>query len=111
MVDWFDDVYSSPEKHDLELVGEVQWDEPCWSFDLTVVWFERYTGTFYWDSDSGCSCPSPFENVLSKDDLEKGTFHEAADALQARMQEQPEDTLSDEAPGEVVDLIGRMREL
>lgn len=56
------DIYSSPERFGLETFGEIQWGEPCYSFDLTVVWRRPADGTFFYCEDSGCSCPSPFED-------------------------------------------------
>lgn len=114
MSDWETDVYYNPEKHELETVGTIQWDEPCYSFDITAVWYHRDTGTFYWGSDSGCSCPSPFENVTDKSQLNSGTFHQAAAALQTRHDAYVDDgwtELRSEVGAEIADLIARMREL
>jgi len=55
-------IYYDPEKHGLRTVGEVEWSEPCYDFNLTVVWQDVDTGAYYYASDSGCSCPSPFED-------------------------------------------------
>jgi hypothetical protein len=57
------DPYYSPEKFGLRTIGEVQWGEACYSFDLTVVWQDVTTGALYYADDSGCSCPSPFESI------------------------------------------------
>ncbi len=61
-------LYSSPGKFGLATVGEVEWDDACYSFDLTVVWKDIETGALYFADDSGCSCPSPFEDT-GRDDL------------------------------------------
>lgn len=61
-------LYGQPEKFGLRTIGEMQWGEACWSFDLTVVWQDTTTGALYFAEDSGCSCPSPFENT-GRDDL------------------------------------------
>ena len=55
-------VYYSPESYGLRTVGEIEWSEPCYDFNLTVVWQDVTTGAYYYASDSGCSCPSPFED-------------------------------------------------
>jgi hypothetical protein len=68
--------YQNPEAAGLELVGEVEWSARSYEFDLTAVWRDATTGAFYWASDSGCSCPSPFENTTF-DDLHTGTKFEA----------------------------------
>ena len=62
-------VYYHPEKSGLETVGEIEWSEPDWSFDLTVVW-KKTRGEYYLASDSGCSCPVPFDDYTSVESLE-----------------------------------------
>lgn len=63
------DVYYNPADHGLEIVGEFDWDEPCYSFDICVVWKER-RGVYWVGNDSGCSCPSPFEYITDKNELD-----------------------------------------
>lgn len=66
---WTDpDVYSQPEQFGLTLLREIDLYERCYSFDLVVVWWHE-DGTIYWGTDSGCSCPSPFEDITSLDQL------------------------------------------
>lgn len=56
-------IYSNPERFGLEFVGQVDWSSGMWEFDLTVVWRSTVVdGLWYVGRDSGCSCPSPFEN-------------------------------------------------
>jgi hypothetical protein len=62
-------VYYSPEQWNLEPFAELELTEPDYSFDLVVVWRHKDTGELYYGADSGCSCPSPFENFSSIDDL------------------------------------------
>jgi hypothetical protein len=57
------DLYYSPEKLGLATIGEVEWGDGCYSFDLTVVWRDVETGVLYFADDSGCSCPSPYEDT------------------------------------------------
>ncbi|MFD5814355.1 hypothetical protein [Streptomyces sp. NPDC127038] len=64
----YSDIYGSPEKYGLRTIGEVQWGDACYSFDLTVVWQDTTTGALYFADDSGCSCPSPF-NMTGRDGL------------------------------------------
>ncbi len=75
----WDDVYYNPEKFGLEKVGEVDDPGACYSFDIFAVW-RAADGTLYWGQDSGCSCPSPFEDVRGLEDLETGGSNEAAAA-------------------------------
>jgi len=59
-------LYSSPEKHGLTTVGEIEWGYGDYSFDLTVVW-KTADGKFLYAEDSGCSCPSPFDETALVD--------------------------------------------
>jgi hypothetical protein len=72
---YYNDPYSSPEKYGLEIVGEVEWYDEPYEFDMTVVWKDK-EGQLYYASDSGCSCPSPFEDFDSVQDLTVATKHE-----------------------------------
>lgn len=62
-----ENIYYNPEKHDLVLVSEFDMGGP-YEFDMTVVWHEAGSG-YYIGTDSGCSCPTPFENYDGKADL------------------------------------------
>src|SRR5699024_372088 len=46
---------------DYEEIGEVEWSEESYQFDLTRVYRQISTGALFYATDSGCSCPSPFE--------------------------------------------------
>ena len=53
--------YYDPQKLGLKIVGEID----CgggYEFDKFVVW-EKADGSKWYATDSGCSCPSPFENT------------------------------------------------
>ena len=62
-------VYYNPQIHSLEIIGEIVWSEPCYDFDLTMVWKSK-RGEYWVASDSGCSCPSPFEDYNKIEDLD-----------------------------------------
>lgn len=64
-----DDVYYNPEKFGLTTVGEIEWDNESYSFNLTAV-FRNEQGEYFMASDSGCSCPSPFESFTSVEMLD-----------------------------------------
>lgn len=55
-----ENLYSNPENMGYEIVEVMELDEPCYSFDLLVVWRDP-EGELKWATDSGCSCPVPFE--------------------------------------------------
>lgn len=109
-----DDPYYQPEAFGLTTVGEVEWSEPDYSFDLTVLWKDA-AGTLHWADDSGCSCPSPFEDYTTLESLETGTFHEFASHLNARLAQmrgsefQTRDVIH--AEPQVVDLLAKVREV
>lgn len=52
---------SFPDEDKYEVIGEVDPGE-AYQFDTVAVWREKATGRVVWDMDSGCSCPSPFED-------------------------------------------------
>lgn len=54
--------YTDPADFGLKLIGEIEWGDGCYSFDLTVVWRRDFDGKLVYAEDSGCSCPSPFED-------------------------------------------------
>ncbi len=62
-------IYYSPEDFGLEVVGEFDWSEPDYSFDMLVVWKES-RGKYWVGEDSGCSCPSPFEDITDINELD-----------------------------------------
>lgn len=62
-------IYYNPEDFGLETVGQMDWTEPNWDFDMLVVWKEK-RGRYWIGEDSGCSCPSPFENVTDINELD-----------------------------------------
>lgn len=56
------DIHGSPEKFGLATIGEIEWSSGAYEFDLTVLWKRESDGRFVYAEDSGCSCPSPFED-------------------------------------------------
>ena len=72
-------VYCNPEKHGLEVVGELEDPNASYSFATVVFW--RKGRKVYAASDSGCSCPSPFEDYNSIEELTPVTSMRAAQDL------------------------------
>ena len=66
---WENNPYYHPEKFGLVTVAELEMRERNYDFWIVAVWRHTETGKLYWASDSGCSCPSPFEDYHSLDDL------------------------------------------
>lgn len=63
--------YYDPEKWGLEEVAEIDYSSGNYEFDYRVVWRHKETGKFYTARDAGCSCPSPFEDYLTLEDLDE----------------------------------------
>lgn len=56
-------------------IGEVDLAEPDYSFNLIGFWVRKHDGMIMYTTDSGCSCPMPFEDTkvgeLSETTLDK----------------------------------------
>jgi hypothetical protein len=62
-------IYYNPEDFGLETIGEFDWYEESYEFDITAVWKSK-RGEYWIGNDSGCSCPSPFEDFRDINDLD-----------------------------------------
>lgn len=74
------DVYYNPEKFGLTTVFEAD-DGGSYEFDIFAVWKDDY-GNFYYGTDAGCSCPSPFEWATSLEDVTQASKHEIITAFE-----------------------------
>ena len=75
--------YYSPEKCGLEIFKSID-TAGSYEFDMFVVWKKLDDNTLWWDTDSGCSCPSPFDNGDHGHDLKpitEETWHGFKEAL------------------------------
>ncbi|TVZ01222.1 hypothetical protein EAS64_33630 [Trebonia kvetii] len=63
------DVYNQPEAFGLEIVATVEDEYASYSFTTFVILRDPATGEVFYASDSGCSCPSPFEDYTSRESL------------------------------------------
>jgi hypothetical protein len=61
-------VYYNPEDFGLKVIAELNDPHASWDFQDTVFWTDGKL--VYGASDSGCSCPSPFESYNSLEELE-----------------------------------------
>lgn len=76
---WDNNPYYHPEALGLTFFAEIGGYE-SYEFDIMAIW--EKDGKFYWAVDSGCSCPSPFEDFNSLDDLDSGNARKAIKAVQ-----------------------------
>lgn len=97
----YTDPYSKPEAYGLEIIGSIEWDDEPYEFDMTVVWRDKETGILYYANDSGCSCPSPFEDFSSKDELTETTPQELQLYLHKRNTDGKQDM-------DIANLMGRI---
>jgi hypothetical protein len=72
--------YLTPNEFGLTLVDSIDISDGCYQFNIVAVWRDE-NGKHYWDSDSGCSCPSPFEAVFSIDELKSLTNDHDVDEM------------------------------
>lgn len=78
-----DNIYYNPEAYGLEIVAEIEYSSGSYEFDTRVVWKEKKAKKYWTMRDSGCSCPTPFEdyNLGNIDKLDKR-------AIRAEVQEE-----------------------
>ena len=58
---WDSNPYYHPEQYGLTEIGELD-NGGSYEFDKLVIWQQDATGLLYYDTDSGCSCPTPFDD-------------------------------------------------
>lgn len=80
-------IYYSPEDYGLTPVGCLAQDGLDYEFHILAIWKDK-DGNIYWEEDSGCSCPIPFEDCRfnGPDDHNLGTDLQA---LMAALDEFP----------------------
>lgn len=63
----------------MRYLGGLSDDREAWQFDMFDVW---YIGDqLYWGADSGCSCPSPYEDFHTLADYCTGSKKECLSAI------------------------------
>lgn len=72
-------------------VGVVQWGESNYNFDMTAVYRHIITGALFYAEDSGCSCPSPFEDTRVSHLKPITRLQDWVDHINARLQKLRED--------------------
>lgn len=82
-------LYYDPQDYSLEPVGEIDWSDGNYVFNLTVVWRRTSDGRLVYGEDSGCSCPSPFEDQGVEDLKPITSVSEFQDLLDKRAEDSP----------------------
>ncbi len=80
---WENNPYYNPENLGLEIVEQLN-PNMSYEFDMVVVWKAIESGNLYWAADSGCSCPTPFEDYNSIEDLNPFNYEEIERAVKDR---------------------------
>lgn len=95
--------YYAPEKCGLTIVGVLDDPNADYSFSYVVVWKDA-AGKLYGAHDSGCSCPSPFED-----------FHNLSQLTPIRTEDDFRKLVADAytayTPSDVLDLAKKVRDL
>jgi len=99
-------VYSNTDGTGLELIGDIEWRDESYSFDMTAVWRDT-DGSLYWADDAGCSCPSPFGDFYSREDLTTGSLAELTAHLQDRLKTSVKSSWND-PEAQVADILHRI---
>lgn len=90
--------YYSPQLCGLEIFKGIDTGQD-YEYDMFVIWKKVEDNTLYWDTDSGNSCPCPFDNVDHGHNLKlitKNTFFNFKQALENHYnihKEEVEDTI------------------
>lgn len=66
--------YYNPDLCGLEIFDSID-TAGSYEFDMFVIWKKLDDETLWWDADSGCSCPSPFDNYDHGHDLKPVTIN------------------------------------
>lgn len=75
--------YYHPEKCGLVILNTLE-ANLSYEFDIFVLWKDIETGRVYFGHDSGCSCPTPFEDFNSLSDMVLVTWN-SLDAIYSIM--------------------------
>lgn len=73
-------LYSNPSDHGLTLIADVNFSEG-WDFDIFAL-FRNDEGMWFMAHDSGCSCPSAFEDYYSADQIADGRVFNTTDVVE-----------------------------
>jgi hypothetical protein len=109
------DVYYQPEAFGLRTIGEVDYSDGFYQFDLVVAWQDVDTGDVYYQFDSGCSCPGIFEWATNgKEQLELvETWRDFYDAVFNKLDNESwwRGGEKERVTEQLVDLAAQVREL
>lgn len=82
---WDCNPYYSPEASSLSIVAEID-TAGSYEFDMVVVWRDA-EGKLWAAADSGCSCPTPFDEISYPDGMQPVSRWEDVEPLVDRATE------------------------
>ena len=78
-MDYDHNVYYNPASWGMEIFAELDNPNLSYEYETLIVLKHVESGKFYWAHDSGCSCPTPFEDYGKLEDLTALTQQTFAD--------------------------------
>ncbi len=87
-----DTIQSNPEKYGFTLIAELEFGG-SYDFDTHLV-FMNHLGLVYYVQDSGCSCPTPFDDINGVDDMELITL-EGFEGFRSHIMGLPDGTIGE----------------
>ncbi len=72
--------YYSPEQFGLEILFDID-TAGSYEFDMFVIWERKSDRTIWWATDSGCSCPTPFDDC-DLSEITTDTYYNFKQALE-----------------------------
>lgn len=76
-LEYYHNIYNKPERFGLELKASADFAD-SYDFDIYAL-FRDSEGRWFMAHDSGCSCPSPFEDYKSAESIADGRVFNVAD--------------------------------
>lgn len=108
-MDYDSNVYYYPDKWGLAPLGELG-ARLGYDFDIFAVWKDDH-GNVYYAHDSGCSCPTPFEDFNSLEDLGRVTDEEGWEEFQEAVDQFAGDEYRRIDPADKTQLLARVAEV
>lgn len=109
---WWSEYEDKPEPvpSRFQSLGEVEWSDESYQFDLTRVYVEDGTGNLFFADDIGCSCPTPFEDTTVDDLTPITRLQDWYDYVETRIvPNDPEDMYSSGTPTSSYDELEQLR--
>jgi hypothetical protein len=79
-------IYYTPEAFGVSTVFDVDKSSGSYEFDSFIIWKDD-NGRYYWDSDSGCSCPVPYDSS-DISNIRQGTLRDAVNDARVWIKEE-----------------------